>query len=109
MDNSPLRREQLVPALNDGDAELRHAALWVASRQPDWSGDVLKLIQTRMSKGELAPEEADTVRQTLVSFCGRTETQQTMAAMLGDPQTASGQRLFLLDVMDQCASKQFPA
>ena len=54
MDNAPLNRRELTPALNDSDGELRRAALWVASRHQDWSGDVLRSIQPRLRKGDSA-------------------------------------------------------
>jgi len=108
MDNSPLRRAQLAPALNDSDAELRRTALWLASRHPDWSGDVLKAIQTRLRKGGYPPDEADTVRQTLISLCGGAESQGMIATLLGEP-ALRRHRLFLLDTMDQCVVKEFPA
>jgi putative membrane-bound dehydrogenase-like protein len=101
MDNSPLSRQQLAPALNDADAELRRAALWIASRHKDWSADVLKAIQARLRKGGFPEEEAAALRQTLVSFCTDAASQQSMADLLTDP--------FLLDVMDQCPVKDFPA
>lgn len=109
MDNSPLRREQLLPELNSADAETRHAALWVASRHPEWSGEAMKVIQARLRKGDFPPEEADAVRQTLVAFCGNAQSQQVMAELLGDPDAVARQRLFLLDTMERCAVKEFPA
>jgi putative heme-binding domain-containing protein len=87
--------------LNDGDAELRRAALWIASRHQDWSGDVLQAIHARLRKGEFPPAEADALRQTLVSFCGDAKSQQSMADLLTDS--------FLLDVMEQCPAKELPA
>jgi putative membrane-bound dehydrogenase-like protein len=108
MDNSPLQREQLVPALNDPDGELRRAALWVASRHPQWSGEVLNLIRARLRKADFPPEEAEAVRQTLVSFCGNADSQRMMGELLGDPGGSSRQQLFLLNTMDECAVKEFP-
>lgn len=109
MDNSPLRREQVLPALDDSDLELRRSALWIASRHPDWAGDVLKLVKERLRKGEFPPEEAEAVRQMLVSFCGNADSQRIISELLGDPAADPRQQLFLLDTIDQCGVKDFPA
>ena len=101
MDKPALGSAQLMPALNDADAELRRAALWIASRHQDWAGEVLRAIQARLRKGSFAQAEADALRQTLVTFCGDAASRETMAKTLTDS--------FLLDVMDQCPVREFPA
>ena len=100
MDNSPLTRQQLTPALNDADGALRRSALWIASRHQGWSGDVLKSLQARLRKGNFPEDEAEALRQTLVTFCSDVTSRDTMAELLTDS--------FLLDVMDRCPVKEFP-
>ena len=58
MDGSPLRREHLAANLNDADPKLRRAALWVVSRHPDWSGELINLLRARSRVPEISPEEA---------------------------------------------------
>ena len=70
MDGSPLRREHLAANLNDADPQLRRAALWVVSRHPDWSGELIKLLRTRFRAPEFPPGEAEAVQEALVSLCG---------------------------------------
>ena len=108
MDHSPLTRAQLAPALKDSDAGLRRAALWVTSRHPQWSGEVLSLMRARLRQGEFSPEEETAVRKTLLTSCTLAETQSTMAELLGEASAVSRQQLFLLDTMEQCAVKDFP-
>lgn len=109
MDDSPLRREQLAAGLNDSDPQLRRAALWVASRHPDWSGEVLKLLRARLRVPDWAPDEAETIQESLVSLCQSEELQGVIAEVLADAAAPAKQRLFLLDTIDQCGVKEFPA
>jgi len=97
MDGKPLGREQLASALNDSDPALRRAAIWVASHHPDWSAEVLRLLRARLRGPALPPEEETAVRETLLSYCEIADAQQMMADLL------------LLDVIEQCPVKEFPA
>jgi putative membrane-bound dehydrogenase-like protein len=108
MDGSPLRREHLAANLNDPDAELRRAALWVVSRRPDWSGEVLSLLRTRFRGPEFAPDEAEAIQASLVSLCQSRETQSLVGEVLADPAAGSKQQLFVMDTMDRCGVKEFP-
>jgi putative membrane-bound dehydrogenase-like protein len=109
MDDSPMRREQIVPALRDADPELRRAALWVASRHPDWAGEVMEYIQARLVRSDFPPREAEAVQQTLVSFCREAQAQSMIARLLTDRAASGRQQLFLLDTIDQCAIPELPA
>jgi putative heme-binding domain-containing protein len=109
MEGSPLQRQQNAPQLRDQNPELRRAALWVVSRHPDWSGEVMPLIRARLARGDFAPVEGEAMRQTLVSLCGNTEAQAEIAALLADRNASARQQLFLLDAIDQCAVPEFPA
>ena len=91
MDGSPLQRDHLRASLNDADPELRRASLWVVSRHPDWSGELIKLLSPR------SPDEAQAVHEALLSVCENPEAQKAIGELL------------LLDTMEQCAVKEFPA
>jgi putative heme-binding domain-containing protein len=108
MDHSPLARDQIAAPLRDADPELRRAALWVAARHPDWSGEVLQFIQARLARDDFAPREAEAVQQTLVALCRNAETQAAIARLLGDSSATSRQQLFLLDTIDQCGISDLP-
>ena len=109
MDGSPLHREQIAAPLRDPDPELRRTALWVVSRHADWSGEVVQFIQTRLARDDFAPGEGEAVQQTLVSFCRGAEVQSMIASLLGNRSATSRQQLFLLDIIDRCATPEFPA
>jgi putative heme-binding domain-containing protein len=95
MDGSPLRREHLAASLNDADPQLRRAALWVVSRHPDWSGELIKLLRARAPQS--SADEAQAVHEALLSVCENGEAQKAIGELL------------LLDTMEQCAVKEFPA
>ncbi|MGH9720959.1 MAG: PVC-type heme-binding CxxCH protein [Bryobacteraceae bacterium] len=108
MDGSPLRREHLAANLNDPDPQLRRTALWVASRHPDWSAEVLKVFRARFRAAEFAPDEAEAIRESLVPLCQSEPAQELIAGVLADPAVGNKQRLFLMDAMDRCGLKEFP-
>ncbi len=109
MDGSPLRREHVAANLNDPDPALRRAMLWVVSRHPDWSGEILKLLRARFRAPEFPPDEAEAVQEALVALCDNGETQKLIGDVLADASAGVRQRLFLLDTIDQCGVKEFPA
>ncbi len=109
MDGRPLRREHLASSLNDPDAELRRSALWVASRHPEWVGDVVNVLRARLRAADLSSEEETALRETLISFCENRDVQKTLADALGEPSASSRQQLFLLETLDQCPAKEFPS
>jgi putative membrane-bound dehydrogenase-like protein len=108
MDGSPLRREHLAANINDPDAELRRAALWIVSRHSDWAGEVLTLLRARFRAPEFAPDEAEAIQEALVPLCQSQATQRLIGDVLADPAAGSKQQLFLMDTMDRCGVNEFP-
>jgi putative membrane-bound dehydrogenase-like protein len=109
MDNSPLMAEQLTPVLSDKNRELRTAALWVASHHPGWSGSVLSFLESRLRSPEFPGAEAEPVREVLLSFCSSADIQKLVGDLLGDTAGGAKRELFLLDTIDHCELKEFPA
>ena len=108
MENSPLKAEQLTALLSSADKDLRHAALWIASRHPQWSGNVLAFLRSRLRDPKLSVDEAEALGEALVSFCRDSSVQQMMAELLGDPASPAERKILLLDTMDRCPLKQLP-
>ena len=75
MDASPLERRHLGPFLGDPNKDLRGATLWVASHHPDWSGEVLKFLRSRLLAPELAADEAEAAREALLAFAADARVQ----------------------------------
>ncbi len=109
MDGAPLRRAELQPFLRDPSKELRRAALWVVSHYPDWSGEVLAFLRSHLLAPEFSADEAEPVREAVVSFCADAAVQTMVADVLGSPGVGPDRQLFLLDTIDQCPLKEFPA
>jgi putative membrane-bound dehydrogenase-like protein len=109
MDATPLERRHLGPFLTDPDKELRGAALWVVSHHPDWAGEVLKFLRARLGAPELPADEAAGVQETLLAFCSDAGVQEIVAGALGAKSSSPERQLFLLDTMDRCKMKEFPA
>jgi len=105
MDGAPFERARLAPMLGDADAGLRRAALWVASRHPDWSAETLPFLRARLRSPRLSAEESSALRQTLSAFCSQAGAQALIAEQVTGP---AAQRELLLEVMEQCPAQPFP-
>jgi putative membrane-bound dehydrogenase-like protein len=109
MDGSPLERAHISPFLKQRDPELRKAALWVVSHHPDWSSEVITFLESRLRAPQFPASEREPTRDALLSFCGDTGVQNMVAGVLGDPNTPADRQLFLLDSVNGCTLKEFPA
>jgi putative membrane-bound dehydrogenase-like protein len=108
MEGSPLKREEMAPLLANKNRELWRAALWVISHHPDWSGETVEVLRSRLSAVELPVEEAESVREALLALGGDASLQGMLANLLGDKTLNTERKLFLLDVMERCPVQQFP-
>lgn len=108
MDGAPLRREQFTPFLSDTDKNLRAAALWVVAHHPEWSGDVMDFLNARLHAPAVPASEMEPVREALLSFCSADNAQSLISNTLGEKTLPASRRMFLLEVMDRCALKEFP-
>jgi putative membrane-bound dehydrogenase-like protein len=109
LDSSPLRREQIAPLLRTSDKELRSAALWVASRHPDWAEVVLAYLGERLRDPSTPAEELESVRDALVAFGDNKSAQEFVAKSLADPALGEKQVFFLLDTVEGIRLKELPA
>src|SRR5579864_8477178 len=109
MDASPLSSEQLAPFLSDRNKDLRTAALWVVAHHPDWSGTVLSFLDTHLRAPQMPADEAEPVRDALLAICSDAGAQKMVGDLLGDSAIGAKRELFLLDTIDRCSLKEFPA
>jgi putative membrane-bound dehydrogenase-like protein len=108
MDGAHLRREHLAPHLGSQDRELRHAALWVVSHHPDWSGEVLQFLRGRLNGPKLSDAEAEAVGEVLVSLCEDLDVQELVAQLLANAGITAERKLFVLDAIDRCKLAKLP-
>jgi putative heme-binding domain-containing protein len=109
MDASPLTSKQLSTFLSTTDKPLRTATLWVFSHHPDWSGEVLSFLDTRLRATEFPPDEAEPVRDALLAICSNAGAQKMVSDLLGTVAIGPKRQLFVLDTIDRCSLPEFPA
>ncbi len=108
MEKSPIRREQALPLLAHADADLRKAALWVASRHADWSADLARAIEVRLRDASLGGGEEETLAEAMKTICRDPAAEALIARGLTDP-VFEPRRSLLLDAAAGCGGKTFPA
>ena len=113
MEPSQLRRAEAVGFIgaagaSGGNAALRKTALWVLTRHPEWSPDVLAFLRSQMRAAALSEEELESVQEVLVSFCEQPATQRLISDLLGRAGLGEERQLALLDTMQRCASDPMP-
>ena len=108
IDGSPLKREQAAPLLSETNPELRRAALWVISHHPNWAGAVLEFLRAHLRATGFPVDEANSVREVLLAFCGDSKVQEMIAGLLGNPDLNAERQLFLLGMIDRCSLKELP-
>jgi putative membrane-bound dehydrogenase-like protein len=109
MKASPLNETQVLPLLDDADAELRRMALWVVSRHPAWSARLSAALDARMRSPQFNDREAEMIGQAMAAFCGDSNLKQMVGRALGDPSLDAKRQLFLLETAERCPAKEFPS
>ena len=108
MEDSPLRREQVVSLLDARDEGLGDAVLWVVSHHPEWSSGLIDYLRARLEAGDPAPDSLEPVRAALLSFAADAGVQRMIARLLAAPSTSAERKLFLLDTIDESSLDELP-
>ncbi len=106
LDNSPLQQAQVAPFLNSPSPAMRHAALFVISRHKDWAGAVLNFLRARLNAPKFDADEADAVREALLTFADDAQVQKLITTSLHHPNP--DRQLFLLETIERCSLKELP-
>ncbi len=109
MAQSKLTVNQVLPILGDSDADLRRAAIWVASRHAAWSGQLSAALIQRLRAERISESESVAVGDAMAAFCGDVGMKTSMGIALGDGAFDGKRQTLLLDVAERCTEKQFPA
>ena len=102
MPGDHMRSDMIVPLLESGSDELRQTVLWIATRHPEWSGDIVGYLQSELESAAMSDEQQRSVGDLLVSFCGDGEVQQLIATLLQSETTPVAKRVYLMDAAGRC-------
>lgn len=103
---SPLRPAHILPLITHTDADLRRAALWVASRSPAWNDSLASALEARLRDPSLDDEEGRMLSAALSAACGSSVVNANVARALGDPGLPRRRQILVLDTVENCAPKQ---
>lgn len=106
MPSSNIRPSDITPFLEGENLVLRNTALWIATRHPQWSAEMVGFLKKRMHAGLLDEEEKSLLGKLLVSFCEQADMQQFMADYLKGADMRY--KLFILNAMAACRIEKFP-
>ena len=102
MKSAELQSQQVVSLLESDENEIRRTALWIASRHPEWSSEILGYLQDQLEGGDMTEEQEDSVGDVLVSFCDDEQVQGLMARILQNEGTTDQRKLYLMNTIDRC-------
>lgn len=92
-----LKEEAFAPFLEDSDARVRKAALWVASRHAEWADSVASFLDRSLT--DWSAERGPLVADALRTFAGDARVQETVARLMTDAAVPE-RALFLLDSVE---------
>lgn len=108
MDNSPLKKEQLVPFLNSKDTQLQDVGIWVALHHPDWADVVVNFLARKLNTGDILPEQESQVHDLMIKFSPDAQVQHFIGARLGNNQITPSQKIFLIEIMNHAEVSKLP-
>lgn len=108
MDSGTLSAATVAPALSAADARLKEAAWWIASRHPEWSGELAGVLRARLAAQSLTAAEQDELAAQLARFARATAAQQLLADLLQDPTASREARRIILRAMAQASLREAP-
>ena len=109
MDNGTLNPQAVAPLLAAHDADLRHAAAWVASHHPDWGTVLAVFFRGRMAARNLSAADRAELEQQLTEFAQCAPIQEGMASVLNDSDSPPAMQQVVLAAMVDASLKTAPA
>lgn len=106
--SSRLTEAAFVPFLAEQEEGLRRAALWVASRHPEWSGAVVGEIDARLRAPDFDPANAAPLRELVLAYVGSEDLQKVVTQQLADPALDDARKLFVLDLIAAASINPLP-
>ena len=90
----------ITPLLSAEDDLLRETGLWIASRHPEWSGELLAGMTDRLMAPGFEAEHAAGLRDILLAYTASPEAQTRIAELLTGDGADGARKLFLLEIVD---------
>jgi putative membrane-bound dehydrogenase-like protein len=109
MDNGGLESKNVAAELGSADAALKETAWWIASRHPEWGGELAGYLRERLAAKNLPVAEQDELARQLAKFARTAPTQKLLAELLRDPDATRETHRVVLRAMAQTGLKQAPA
>ncbi|CAG5018150.1 hypothetical protein DYBT9275_05941 [Dyadobacter sp. CECT 9275] len=108
MDNSPLRKEQLIPILSSNDIRLRNTGIWVASHHAEWTDIVISFLEKSLGEKTLSETDEAGIRDLMLTFIKEDELQNFVARQLGSNNASDSRKILMLDVISKASMKNLP-
>lgn len=99
MDGGRLTPADVTPLLDPSSPALRQAALRVIAEHPTWAHDLVGFFHAWLSRGELADDQRETLRNALPAFAHDPSIRELVASSLADRTTPVSTRTMLLEVV----------
>lgn len=91
------------------DSRMKETAWWIASRHPEWSGELTGVLRERLSAKSLTSAEQTELAAQLARFARAVPTQKLLAELLVGKETPQAGRRIVLQAMAQAGLREAPA
>ncbi len=108
MEGGKLQPEEVVRDLSASDPALKETAAWILGRHPAWGTTLVGVFRDRLSRPEIAPQEAKDIASQLARFSANPSIEKLIGDQLLDPASTSSQRTILLQAMARSGLKATP-
>ncbi len=103
-----LTTEEFASLLTDSNPELRKTAIWIASRHPEWSDQVARVLRPHLVAGDSDLDQLGQLLELVPHFAEQTKFQATMADLLVDAEVSMQRRKALLQAMGRSRVRELP-
>lgn len=108
MDGGGLTAAIVTPHLKSTDSAVREAALWVASRHPEWGADLAGFLRERLARKDFPAAERGELEGQLARFSRTATIQDLLASRLQDSAASRDERQTVLRAMAQSGLREIP-
>jgi putative membrane-bound dehydrogenase-like protein len=107
--HAKLEADMVTRDLTAADATLKETAWWIASRHPEWGGELSRVLQARLGESKLTAAERDDLVRQLAKLAKSPAIQTLLAEQAVNAATGKDARQAALRAMAQAGLKKAPA